>query len=249
MSSCQELGIKGTILLASEGINSTIAGLPEAIAAFLANLAADDRFGDLNTKESDAAEIPFKRLKIKIEPEIVTFRQPNVDPTRRVGKYLSPQEWNATIVDPATIVIDTRNDFEVAIGSFSGAIDPQTKKFTDFPAYIEANIDPDDDIKIALYCTGGIRCEKATAYLLEKGFKEVYHLEGGILKYLAEIPPEESLWQGECFVFDDRVSLQHGLIPGNYTLCQSCGYPLDPTECQSQEYIDDRRCSHCPKID
>jgi UPF0176 protein len=199
--------MKGTILIAPEGINGTLSGLPNAMATFLAGLRADARFHDLITKDAVTDEHPFKRLKVKVKREILTLGRPEADPTVRVGTYVKPQDWNALIADPEILLIDTRNSFEVGYGTFEGAVDPGTQRFSDFPAYVDAQLDPAKHRKIAMFCTGGIRCEKASAYLLAHGFDEVYHLEGGILKYLADVPPEQSLWQGECFVFDARVAV------------------------------------------
>jgi UPF0176 protein len=219
-------GIKGTILLAPEGINSTIAGPDAAIRELLAWLRADPRFSDLVSKESYAGEIPFGRLKVRLKREIVTLRRPEADPTRRVGTYVKPEDWNALIGQPDVVLLDTRNAYEVAIGTFKGARDPATRSFGEFPDFVAANLDPAKHPRVAMFCTGGIRCEKASAFMLAQGFPEVYHLEGGILKYLETVPPEESLWQGECFVFDERVALEHGVRPGSYTMCRACGFPI-----------------------
>lgn len=231
----QSLGIRGTLLLAQEGINGTIAGTREAIDQMLAALRSHPALTNLSTRESIAPSMPFQRLKIKLKREIVTFRQP-VKPTQRTGQRVAPADWNALIADPEVKLIDTRNHFEVAIGSFAGAIDPETQAFTEFPEAVERLLDPQRDRKVAMFCTGGIRCEKASAYLLEQGFEQVYQLDGGILNYLAQIDPNESAWRGECFVFDERVALQHGLQPGTYRMCQACGRPVDRT-------LD--TCPHC----
>lgn len=223
-------GIKGTILLAPEGINATIAGPGDVIVQVLAWLRADPRFADLVSKESYAEAIPFGRLKVRIKREIVTLRRPEANPAERVGTYVKPVDWNALIADPDVLVIDTRNAYEVGIGTFRGAIDPATRVFSEFPDFVAANLDPAKNKRIAMFCTGGIRCEKASAFLLSQGFPEVYHLEGGILKYLETIPPEESRWQGECFVFDERVALEHGVKPGSHVMCRSCGAPLPEDE-------------------
>jgi len=218
--------IKGTILIAPEGINATVAGPDDGIRALLAELRRDPRFADLVSKESNATEMPFGRLKVKIKREIVTLRRPEADPAREVGIYVKPEDWNALIADPDVLVIDTRNVYEVAVGTFEGAIDPATRSFAEFPDFVAAKLDPARDRRIAMFCTGGIRCEKASSYLLAQGFPEVYHLEGGILKYLEMVPPEQSRWQGECFVFDERVALEHGLEPGTYVMCEACGTPM-----------------------
>lgn len=218
--------IKGTILLAPEGINATIAGPDEGIRQVLAHLRADPRFADLVSKESYADEMPFGRLKVRLKREIVTLRRPEADPARRVGTYVKPEDWNALLADPDVLVIDTRNAYEVGIGTFEGAIDPATRAFSEFPDFVAANLDPEKHKRVAMFCTGGIRCEKASAFMLSQGFPEVYHLEGGILKYLETVPPEQSLWQGECFVFDERVALEHGVRPGTHAMCKSCGAPV-----------------------
>jgi UPF0176 protein len=192
----------------------------------LAYLKQNPELADLSHRESEAPTSPFERMKVKLKPEIVTLGVPEVDPTQQVGQYVDPQVWNILLKDPTVTVIDTRNDYEVQIGSFQGAINPQTQSFRQFPEYVKTHLDPQIHPKVALFCTGGIRCEKATALMLQWGFKEVYHLQGGILNYLTSVPSEESLWQGECFVFDDRVALQTGLKPGNYQLCSQCGNPI-----------------------
>lgn len=221
-----ERDIKGTILIAPEGINATVAGSDSAIRELLAHLRADARFADLVSKESYADALPFARMKVRLKREIVTLRRPEADPTARVGTYVAPGDWNALISDPDVLVLDTRNAYEVAIGTFKDAVDPETRSFGEFPEFVAANLDPEKHKRVAMFCTGGIRCEKASAYLLAKGFPEVYHLEGGILKYLETVPPEESLWQGECFVFDQRVALEHGVMPGTHTMCRACGAPV-----------------------
>ena len=218
--------VKGTILIAPEGINATIAGPDSGIRRVLAHLRADPRFADLASKESYAEQIPFGRLKLRLKREIVTLRRPEADPARRVGTYVRPENWNALIADPEVVVIDTRNAYEVGIGTFRGALDPATRAFSEFPDFVAANLDPAKHKRVAMFCTGGIRCEKASAYLLSQGFPEVYHLEGGILKYLETVPPEESVWQGECFVFDERVALEHGVRPGSHVMCEQCGAPV-----------------------
>jgi UPF0176 protein len=222
----RESGIKGTVLVAPEGINATIAGPDEGIRHMLAWLRADPHFAGLVSKESYADEIPFGRLKVRIKREIVTLRRPEADPSRHVGTYVRPEQWNALLTDPDVIVIDTRNAYEIGIGTFRGAVDPATRTFGEFPDFVAANLDPEKHKRVAMFCTGGIRCEKASAYLLSQGFPEVYHLEGGILKYLETIPPEESLWQGECFVFDERVALEHGVRQGSHVMCRACGAPV-----------------------
>ncbi|MGB0561693.1 MAG: rhodanese-related sulfurtransferase [Spirulinaceae cyanobacterium] len=222
----QHWSIRGTILLAPEGINGTIAGTPAAVNQALSELRRDRRLADLNVKTSTAATWPFNQLKIKVKPEIVTFGHPEVNPQQQVGTYVEPQDWNDVIQDPEITLIDTRNTYEVAIGTFQGAANPQIGSFRDFPNYVKTHLDPQKHPKVAMFCTGGIRCEKASAYLLQQGFEAVYHLQGGILNYLAAVPPEQSRWQGECFVFDDRIALGHNLEPGHYRLCGHCGYPI-----------------------
>ena len=223
---CCSLGIKGTILLASEGINGTVAGSSEAIDTLEAALRADARFAGLETKRSSARDAPFQRLKVKVKREIVTFGVPEADPASLAGTYVDASDWNALIASPDVTVIDTRNAYEVAVGTFQGSLNPGTSAFNEFPDYVRANLDPAKHAKVAMFCTGGIRCEKASAYLRSQGFETVFHLRGGILKYLETVPPEESLWRGECFVFDERVTLQHGLDQGGHTLCAICGHPV-----------------------
>lgn len=240
LSYCQAQGVKGTVLLAAEGINGTIAAASrQAIAVVLSFLRSDPRLANLEYKESLADSPPFKRMKVRLKREIVTLGLPEVDPNQQVGTYVSPEEWNALICDPEVTVIDTRNDYEVNIGTFKKAQNPQTRSFNQFPDYIRQSLDPTKHKKVALFCTGGIRCEKASSFMLSQGFQEVYHLKGGILKYLEEVPAEESLWQGECFVFDERVAVGHGLEVGTYNMCQSCGNPI------SQKYEQDISCPYC----
>ncbi len=224
---CEEAAIKGTLILAGEGINGTIAGSADGIAAALAHIRALPGCADLDVKYSAAAEMPFGRLKVRLKREIVTMGQPDIDPLAVVGTYVTPHDWNALISDPETIVIDTRNNYEVAIGTFANAINPETRSFREFPAWFrrerERLLGQGKAPKVAMFCTGGIRCEKSTAFLKAEGVEEVYHLKGGILRYLEDVPAEQSLWQGECFVFDERVALGHGLAEGEHALCRSCG--------------------------
>lgn len=233
---CDRLGLKGTVLLAEEGVNATIAGESEAIEEIVKTIAADLGITNLPQRHSRAETTPFQRMKVKIKPEIVSLGLPQVTPEKQVGTYVSPQQWNQLLQDPDVVVIDTRNDYEVAIGTFQGAVNPRTKRFRQFPDYVKSNLDRQKNKKVAMFCTGGIRCEKASAYLLEEGFAEVYHLHGGILHYLETVSPAESLWQGECFVFDQRVAVQEGLKVGSHALCDGCGYPLG---------LDDRHCPQC----
>lgn len=242
---CDENGVKGTVLIAREGINGTIAGTEEGIGAVLAFLRGQPEFASLEHKESRASSMPFLRMKVRLKKEIVTMGVEDIDPRRIVGTYVAPQDWNALISDPDTLVIDTRNDYETAIGMFRGAVDPKTKSFRDFPEWVKNNSGLSEKPKIAMYCTGGIRCEKATAYMKEQGFDEVYHLKGGILKYLEEMPSEESLWDGACFVFDDRVSVTHGLKEGEHTLCHACRQPLTPQDLTSPLHEEGVSCIHC----
>lgn len=245
LSHCQAQGIKGTILLAVEGINGTIAGDREGIDSVLEFLRSDPRLVDLEHKESHADFQPFDRMKVRLKKEIVTLGLPQIDPLVRVGTYVSPQAWNELISDPEVIAIDTRNDYEVSIGTFKGAKNPQTASFREFPEYVRHNLDPKKHKKVALFCTGGIRCEKATAFMIAEGFSEVYHLKGGILKYLAEVPPAESLWEGECFVFDQRVALSQGLELGTHEMCSACGHPISEDDRNSPYYQEDVSCPYC----
>ena len=244
LAECQAAGVKGTLLLAEEGINGTIAGSRQAIDQVLAWLRSDPRLANLDCKESFAETLPFDRLKVKLKREIVTIGVPEVSPARQVGTYVSPQDWNALITDPEVLVIDTRNQPEVRIGSFQGAQNPQTQSFRQFPEYVRTHLDPAQHHKVALFCTGGIRCEKASSFLLAKGFQQVYHLQGGILKYLEEIPAEESLWSGECFVFDQRVAVQHDLAIGTHEMC-ACGSPISPADKASPHYQPGVSCPYC----
>ena len=245
LSLCQSQNIKGTILLAQEGINGTIAGSRQQIDAVLAFLRNDSRFADIEHKESYTEIPPFERLKIKLKPEIVTLGLPEVNPAEKVGTYVKPEDWNELISNPEVTVIDTRNDYEVTIGTFKGAENPQTQIFRDFPEYVQKHLDTNKHKKVAMFCTGGIRCEKASSYLLSQGFAEVYHLQGGILKYLEEIPPEESLWEGECFVFDERNTVNHDLEAGYHELCFCCGYPISEADKISPKYEQGISCPHC----
>jgi UPF0176 protein len=243
---CENHGIKGTLLLAAEGINGTVAGAPEAVSALHAFLKSDPRFADLDHKESHADKNPFARLKVRLKKEIVALGVPGIDAARDAGQTVAPSEWNELIADPATVLIDTRNDYEVAIGTFTGAIDPGTATFRDFPAWFHANRERFGNApRFAMFCTGGIRCEKATAFVKAQGYREVFHLKGGILKYLEETPAERSRWQGECFVFDERVSVGHGLKPGPFQLCHACRTPLAAQDKLSTDFIAGVSCSHC----
>ncbi len=242
---CKSHGVKGTLLLAEEGINGTIAGSRAGIDAVITYLKNNGPFQNLEYKESKARDMPFMRLKVKLKKEIVTFGAPAADPMEMVGAYVKPNDWNALISRPDVVTIDTRNDYEVMIGSFKGAVNPKTDTFKDFATYAEENLMQHKDKPIAMFCTGGIRCERSTAYLKAMGFKEVYHLKGGILKYLEEVPEETSLWEGECFVFDQRVAVKHGLEFGSYDQCFGCRMPINDADKASEQYIEGIRCPHC----
>ena len=242
---CNSEGIKGSLLIAYEGINGTISGSRSGIDAVLKHIRSMPGCSNLEHKESFASEIPFKRVKVKLKKEIVTMGQPHIDPTLNVGNYIEPSDWNNLISQDDVIVIDTRNDYEVAIGSFDGAIDPETKSFGEFPEWWEENRSKYQDKRVAMFCTGGIRCEKSTNFLLNEGVKDVYHLKGGILKYLEEVPEKNSKWNGECFVFDSRVSVKHGLEEGIYNLCYACRMPLAPDDFKKEEFEKGVSCHLC----
>ena len=246
LAQCQAQQVKGNVLLAPEGINGTIAGPEAGVRAVLAWLRADPRLAALVHKEAWATEDPFYRMKVSLKREIVTLGVPDVHAATEAGTYVSPQDWNQLIDDPDVAVVDVRNDYEVAIGSFQGAIDPHTRSFSEFPQWVERNEALlRGKSKVAMFCTGGIRCEKSTAYLRQLGFENVYHLEGGILKYLETVAPEDSRWHGQCFVFDERVSVGHGLQPGDHQLCRSCRRPLDAAERASPLFVEGVSCAHC----
>lgn len=242
---CTRESITGTLLLANEGINGTVAGPRGGIDALIAYIQKLPGCANFEWKLSTAEAKPFPRMKVKLKKEIVTLGQPNVDPTAHVGNYVDPQDWNELIQSPDVVTIDTRNDYEVAIGTFQGAVDPQTETFRDFPAWWEENKDRFHNKRIAMFCTGGIRCEKSTNYLLGQGVEDVYHLKGGILKYLEEVPQEESTWDGECFVFDGRVSVGHGLEEGPHVLCHACRRPLLPEDTKRAEFEEGVSCHLC----
>lgn len=241
---CIDAGIKGSLLLAHEGINGTIAGSRAAIDAVLTYLKSDARFADLEHKESFESVQPFLRMKVKLKKEIVTMGVDGIDPNHLVGTYVEPRDWNALISDPEVLVIDTRNDYEVEIGTFAHALNPNLKVFREFPQYAR-QFDPAKHKKVAMFCTGGIRCEKASAFMLHEGFAEVYHLKGGILKYLEEVPEPESLWRGECFVFDNRVAVDHALQKGGFDLCHACGWGVSSEDKQSPLYEEGVSCARC----
>jgi len=246
---CQKNSIKGTILLAAEGINGTISGDEKKIQKFIEFITKDSffkgYFKNLEYKESWASKNPFYRMKVRLKKEIVALGVDGISPTKKVGEYVNPEDWNKLINDPNTIVIDTRNNYEVDIGTFKNSINPETETFREFPSYVDENLNNNETKKVAMFCTGGIRCEKATSLMLEKGFKDVYHLKGGILKYLENIPKEKSLWEGECFVFDQRVAVTHGLDEGQYDQCYACRHPLSPDELKSEHYIKGISCPYC----
>ncbi|MEM9767316.1 MAG: rhodanese-related sulfurtransferase [Cyanobacteria bacterium P01_D01_bin.71] len=242
---CDRLALQGTILLAHEGINATVSGTQNDVEQLLAELRSDIRFADLIVKFSTAAEPPFARMKVKVKREIVALGRPEADPTEEVGTYIAPERWNDVISDPDVVVVDARNNYEVNIGTFKGAVNPQTESFRQLPEYLTTHFDPQQHKKVAMFCTGGIRCEKATAYLLKQGFQEVYHLKGGILKYLEQVPEAKSLWEGECFVFDERVAVGHGLQPGSHDLCFACGQPVSERDRAHPYYTPGIACPHC----
>ena len=242
---CQKRDIKGSLLLAAEGINGTISGLEDDLRFVLAELRRDPRLSDLKHKESWADECPFLRLKVRLKKEIVTMGIPGVDPTERVGTYVKAKDWNALIARPDVLLIDTRNTYETQLGTFKGAVDPETESFQEFPGWVKDNDALTPKTRVAMFCTGGIRCEKASSFMLQEGFEEVYHLEGGILQYLAEVPREESMWEGDCYVFDRRVSVTHDLEPGTYEVCCACGLPVPQEDLESPLYIKGVACPKC----
>jgi UPF0176 protein len=246
---CRTHGVKGTLLLAPEGINGTIAGSDDAINQVMAHIRNLPGCAELEPKFSRAQALPFHRMKVRIKREIVTMGEPEINPLASAGQYVAPEDWNALISDPATILIDTRNDYEVQVGTFAGAINPRLKAFRDFPAWFQAEreklLGTGVAPKVAMFCTGGIRCEKSTAYLKMQGLEAVYHLQGGILKYLERIRPEKSLWEGECFVFDQRVTVAHGLAAGNFAQCHACRRPVSEADCSSSLYEEGVSCPAC----
>jgi UPF0176 protein len=246
---CQEQGVRGTLLIADEGINGTIAGPAEGVAAVLDHIRALPDCADLDVKLSSAPSMPFHRMKVRVKREIVTMGEPGIDPRGSAGTYVEAEQWNALISDPDTVVIDTRNDYEVTVGTFAGAIDPKTASFRDFPAWFrgerERLLGTGSQPKVAMFCTGGIRCEKSTAFLKEEGVEEVFHLKGGILRYLETVPESESLWEGECFVFDERVAVGHGLAPGSHVLCRACRRPVSKEGLASPLYEEGASCAAC----
>lgn len=237
--------IRGTLLLAVEGINGTVAGPRQGIDNLLNWLRSDPRLADLDCKESITNQPPFKRTKVKLKKEIVTMGVPGIDPKQVVGTYVAPKDWNSLIDDPEVLLVDTRNDYEFQVGTFKNAINPNTTSFREFPEFVKQHLDPNTHKKVAMFCTGGIRCEKSTAFLKEQGFAEVYHLKGGILKYLEDVPAEQSRWQGECFVFDDRITVNHQLEQGSYDQCNACRMPITEEDKASHKYQQGVSCPHC----
>jgi UPF0176 protein len=242
---CTAHDVRGIILLAPEGINATISGTREGVMAVIDHLKEDPRLAGLTWKESEAARQPFRKMRVRLKREIVTMGVEGIDPAHLAGTYVKPEDWNALISDPDVIVIDTRNDYEVEIGSFRNAIDPEIESFGQLPEWLDDRIDPKRQPRVAMFCTGGIRCEKSTALLKQSGVKEVYHLEGGILKYLERVPEDESLWSGQCFVFDERVSVGHGLKVGEYALCRACRHPIQESDTRSDLYREGVSCPKC----
>ncbi|MAC18858.1 MAG: hypothetical protein CMJ23_04110 [Phycisphaerae bacterium] len=242
---CEQAGVRGIILLAEEGINATIAGERDGITAVLDFLQRDPRFTGLTVKESITRDPPFRKMRVRIKREIITMGVPGIDPEHLTGTYVAPEDWNELINDPEVIVIDTRNDYEVQIGSFRNAIDPDIRTFGQLPAWLAHRIDAGKQPRVAMFCTGGIRCEKSTAYLKQAGVREVYHLEGGILRYLERVPEAESLWHGECFVFDERVSVGHGLVVGSHDLCRACRRPISESDKESDLHREGVSCPRC----
>ena len=242
---CRDLGIKGTLLLAHEGINGTVAGSRASITKLVEFLEAIPEISGMEIKYSFAPVMPFNRMKVRLKKEIVTMGEADIDPLLTVGTYVAPKDWNALIADPDTIVIDTRNDYETRVGTFAKAVDPNTKEFNEFPQWLREHKDELVGKKVAMFCTGGIRCEKATAFAKEIGLEDVYHLKGGILAYLEQVPAEDSRWEGECFVFDERVTVGHGLTLGDTVLCHACREPVMPEERANEKYIEGLACPHC----
>ncbi len=240
----RQAGVRGTLLLAAEGVNGTVAGSRGGIDDLITYLKSDLRLAELEVKESSCHDLPFKRARVRLKKEIVTMGVAGIDPNDAVGTYVNPEDWNRLIRDPEVTLIDTRNDYEVAIGTFRGAINPDTRSFREFPKFVGEQLDPRKQNKVAMFCTGGIRCEKSTALLKQQGFDQVYHLRGGILKYLEMVPEAQSEWQGECFVFDERVSVGHGLVEGNHVMCFACGWPVTM---EDQQHPDYQKGIHCPR--
>lgn len=241
----EDNAVRGTLLLANEGINGTVAGTRQAIDTLLQWLKTDERLSDIDYKESFTDAMPFNRTKVKLKKEIVTMGVEGIDPKQVVGTYVEPKDWNALISDPDVVLVDTRNDYEYQVGTFENAVNPDTETFREFPQYVKDNMDPVKNKKVAMFCTGGIRCEKSTAYMKEQGYEEVYHLKGGILKYLEDVPKEETMWKGECFVFDERITVNHDLEKGQYDQCHACRLPITEEEKLSEKYQKGVSCPHC----
>ena len=242
---CSQHNLRGTLLLAKEGINGTVSGARSDIERVLEYLRSDARLADLDCKFTNHAERPFLRMKVKLKKEIVTMGQPDIDPNASVGRYANASEWNDLIDDPDCLVIDTRNEYEVEIGTFKGAVNPRTNSFREFPEWVETHLDPAKNRKVAMFCTGGIRCEKATSLLVERGFEEVWHLKGGVLKYFEDMSEAETRWEGECFVFDSRVSVNHRLEKGHFEQCFACRFPIDEEQMASEHYVPGVSCPRC----
>ena len=242
---CGRFGVHGTILLAPEGVNGTIAGPRDGIDTVVAFLRSQQGLEDLEHKESLANTMPFRRMKVRLKREIMGLGQPGSNPIRQVGQYVHAEDWNALVADPDVLLIDTRNDYEIELGTFEGAVNPEIRTFRQFADYVESSLDTSVHKKVAMFCTGGIRCEKASSYMIDRGFPEVYHLKGGILKYLETVPAEESKWQGECFVFDKRVGVDHSLTPGQYGMCYGCGTPITEEDQNSEKYEEGICCPRC----
>lgn len=245
LTKCAELSIKGTFIIASEGINGTVGGEKPSINSIAEFLKSEMGLGNTECKYSYYHKNPFYRMKIKIKDELVPLGTSEFDPENKAGIHVSPSEWNELIEDPDTVLIDVRNDYEVDVGTFKNAINPKTRNFREFTAFVKEKLDPEKHKKIAMFCTGGIRCEKASSYMLHKGFSSVYQLQGGILKYLEEVPRDESAWKGECFVFDNRTSVDHGLANGTYDLCHNCRYPVSPEDKTSRHFEEGISCPRC----
>ncbi|MFA7555498.1 MAG: rhodanese-related sulfurtransferase [Spongiibacteraceae bacterium] len=245
LDTMKALDVRGTLLLAQEGINGTVAGSRQAIDGLLAWLQQEPQLADIDFKESYTFKPPFLRTKVKLKKEIVTMGVEGIDPKQVVGTYVEPEDWNSLISDPDVLLIDTRNDYEVKVGTFEYAVNPKTESFREFPQYVSDHLDVNKHKKVAMFCTGGIRCEKSTAYLKEQGFEQVYHLKGGILKYLEQVPEAETLWKGECFVFDDRVTVDHKLQTGSYDQCHACRLPITDDDKASEHYVKGVSCPHC----
>ena len=245
LAAMKQNNVVGTLILATEGINGTVAGTRQGVDALLAWIRSDSRLADVDCKESYTEKSPFKRRKVKLKKEIVTMRIEGIDPLSGFGTYCTPQQWNDLLADPEVLLVDTRNQYEYDVGTFKNAINPQTASFSEFPRYVKENFDKTKHKKIAMFCTGGIRCEKSTAYMKELGFNEVYHLKGGILQYIEEMPVEDSVWEGECFVFDERVTVNHQLEKGKYDQCNACRLPITKEDKQSEHYQQGVSCHHC----